>query len=104
MNRLKLRVTLVIVGAFLTILPAHALASEGSINPSGDFDGNGIVDARDAQQALRCAVGLSIPTPEQTIRSDIGPLLRGVANPDGKIDITDAILILRKAVDPAFTW
>ena len=32
------------------------------------------------------------------------PLLKGKANPNGRIDITDAILILRKALDPAGSY
>jgi glucodextranase-like protein len=62
------------------------------------------VDITDAQDALKCVVRTIIPDAGQISRADIGPLLKGKANPNGRIDITDAILILRKALDPAGTY
>lgn len=72
--------------------------------PTGDITGNAVINITDAQDALKCVVRTIIPDAGQILRGDIGPLLKGKANPNGRIDITDAILILRKALDPAGTY
>ena len=71
---------------------------------SGDIVQNGIVDINDARYALQCVVGLATPTLAEIQRGDIGPLLNGKANPNGKIDLVDAILILRKALGDPVSW
>ena len=71
---------------------------------SGDIVQNGIVDINDARYALQCVVGLATPTSAEIQRGDIGPLLNGKANPNGKIDLVDAILILRKALGDPVSW
>ena len=66
-------------------------------NSSGDFDGNG-VDVNDALKALRISAGLDSPTAQDRALGDVAPLVNGSPRPDGKIDIGDVIVILRKAV------
>ena len=45
-------------------------------------------------KALRIAVGLVTPTAEERLRGDVAPL----GAPDDRIDVSDALLILKKAV------
>lgn len=71
---------------------------------SGDIVESGTVDINDARYALQCVVGLATPTPAEILRGDIGPLLNGKANPNGKIDLVDAMLILRKALGDTVSW
>ncbi|RII24924.1 MAG: hypothetical protein CXR31_15805, partial [Geobacter sp.] len=66
--------------------------------PDGDVDGNGTVTMADALTAIRVVVNNVPPTPSQLAHGDIGPLLDGKPNPNGAIDLVDALLILRKAV------
>lgn len=66
--------------------------------PDGDISGDGRITVQDAIRALRLVVNQSIPSPSELAHGDIGPLLKGMPNPNGKIDLVDAILILRKAV------
>ena len=71
---------------------------------TGDINGDGPVNILDARYALQCVVGLATPTAAEIQRGDIGPLLNGMANPNGKIDLVDAILILRKALGDTVSW
>jgi bilirubin oxidase len=52
----------------------------------------------DALRALQIAVGMVTPTADDLRYLDLAPLVNGVSTPDGKIDITDALLILRRAI------
>jgi len=72
--------------------------------PTGDINGDGPVNILDARYALQCVVGLATPAAAEIQRGDIGPLLNGKANPDGKIDLVDAMLILRKALGDPVSW
>lgn len=65
---------------------------------TGDIDGDGVVDIADALLALQIAVGNLQPSVQELQQGDLGPLSNGVATPDGKIDMTDVILILSKVV------
>jgi len=69
-----------------------------SLAASGDMNGDGQVGIADALMALRASVNLVTPTADELKRGDVAPLLHGVPEPDGKIYINDALLILRKAV------
>ena len=62
----------------------------GGSDADGDANGDGVVDTVDALIALRFAVGLEVPDPEQTRRCDI--------NQNGTIDMFDALWILRFAL------
>jgi hypothetical protein len=64
----------------------------------GDISGDGIVDSTDALLALRIAAGLDEPTSSKLTRGDVAPLVNGISHPDGQIDISDVVVILRKAV------
>lgn len=66
--------------------------------PDGDLNGDGRVTVQDALRAIRLTVNQDVPTPSELAKGDIGPLMKGKPNPNGKIDLVDAILILRKAV------
>ena len=61
----------------------------------GDVNFDGTVDIADALLALKIAVGLVQPTPDQLSRGDVGPLINEKSVPDGKVDMQDALLILR---------
>jgi len=61
-------------------------------------DADGAVTMADALTAIRLAVNNGTPTASQLSHGDIGPLLSGKPNPNGAIDLVDALLILRKAV------
>lgn len=66
--------------------------------PDGDVDGNGTVTMADALTSIRLVVNNGAPTAAQLAHGDIGPLVNGKPNPNGTIDLVDALLILRKAV------
>lgn len=59
-------------------------------------DGKPII--QDALRAIRIVVHQAAPTAPELAHYDIGPLVNGKPNPNGKIEIVDAILILRKAL------
>ncbi|MBJ6725342.1 carboxypeptidase regulatory-like domain-containing protein [Geomesophilobacter sediminis] len=65
--------------------------------PDGTLGDTGVPTLLDAIKVLRIAVGLDAATPEALVHCDVAPVVGGVAAPDGKIDITDALLILQKA-------
>jgi len=64
----------------------------------GDLDGDGLVDIRDAAQALRVSLGLEQASPQTLAHGDLAPLVNGVPRPDGVIDSGDVLLLLRKIV------
>jgi hypothetical protein len=72
-------------------------------NSSGDVNGDGIVDIADALRALRIADGMIQPTSADISHADVAPIVNGVPQPDGIIDIRDVVVILRKAVG-LMTW
>lgn len=63
----------------------------------GSFSG-GAVNIADAVRALRIAVGLVTATADDMLHADVAPLVNGVPEPDGRIDVSDAMVILKKAV------
>jgi uncharacterized repeat protein (TIGR02543 family) len=67
--------------------------------PDGRLDPNGSeIGIGDCVLAMRIALGDIEPTPEQKKRGDCAPLVNGKPVPDGKIDLGDAVVILRKVV------
>lgn len=75
----------------------HTLALRFII-PDGDINNNGIVDLTDANLALNIAVGTIQVTPLVLAHGDVAPFdINGVPAPNGVIDTSDALLILRKA-------
>ncbi len=74
---------------------------KGSITrilPDGNFKGTGVTDISDALKAMRIAVGLDQPTITDMLHGDVAPLVNGLPTQDNRIDIADALLILRKIV------
>jgi len=67
-------------------------------NATGDFNSpaNG-VDMTDALKALRISAGLDTPTASDLAHGDVAPMVGGIHQPDGKIDIGDVVVILRRA-------
>ena len=53
-----------------------------------------VPDISDAIKALRIAVGLVTPTADDLLHGDVAPL----GAPDGRIDLADALLIMRNVV------
>lgn len=66
--------------------------------PDGDLDGDGAVTIRDAYRALKLIVSNNKPTQYELDHGDVGPLLNGKRNPNGKLDLFDVILIHRKSL------
>jgi len=66
--------------------------------PDGDLDGDGVVTISDALRVIKIVVSNEQPTANDLLHGDVGPLLNGKRNPDGKLDLVDGILLLRKAL------
>jgi hypothetical protein len=65
--------------------------------PDGALNG-GKPTIQDALRAIRIVVNNAAPTAQELAHYDIAPLVNGKPNPNGRIEIVDAILILRKAL------
>jgi hypothetical protein len=77
-----------------------ATASVNVILPDGCFRGTANPDIADAIKALRIAVGTDSASVLDMMHGDVSPLAaNGVPAPDGTIDSTDALLILKKVVN-----
>lgn len=63
------------------------LIEAGSALRAGDLDGDGVLTARDAAEALEIVQGYKTATPEQ---------LKVDPDGDGRISVTDALWILRR--------
>jgi hypothetical protein len=74
------------------------ILAEGVTLGTGDVNGDGKVDLVDASLALQASAGLRKLTIAEQARGDVGPLVGGVSNPDGKIDAGDALTITQKAI------
>ncbi len=70
--------------------------------PDGNLGNGGTV--ADALQALLIATGVVQPTASDLQHGDVAPLVGGKPAPDGKIDIGDVVVILRRAVDLIAAW
>ena len=68
------------------------------IVPDGDLSGSGGASVANALKALKIALGTVSPTTEELLHGDVAPLVNGAPAPDGKIDVADALVILRKAI------
>jgi 2',3'-cyclic-nucleotide 2'-phosphodiesterase (5'-nucleotidase family) len=83
------------------IYTTGAITSNCTVSASfallGDLDASGDVSAGDALRALRIAAGLIQSTAADLLRGDVAPLVSNAPHPDGKIDLGDVVLILRKA-------
>jgi hypothetical protein len=72
--------------------------TDPSSAPLGDLTGDGVVDVADALRALQISIGLITATDWDLSHGDVGPLVDGKPKANGKIDISDAMLILKKSV------
>ncbi len=75
-----------IMTATITVIPAD-----------GDLNGDGITDMIDALRALRIASGIDKASASDLSHGDVAPLILGKRHPDGKIDLSDVVVILRRA-------
>ena len=64
----------------------------------GDLDGDGQIGIADALLALQHAAGLKPRTPAALAAGDVAPIVGGASAPDGKLDIGDAVALLRRSV------
>jgi len=88
--------------------PLLATPSSGktfTINPlpMGNMSGGAEASIGDALMALRTAVGLYDPTPQEFTRGNVAPMVNGKPSPDNTIDISDALTILKRVVG-LITW
>jgi hypothetical protein len=65
---------------------------------SGDMNLDGLVDIQDAAALLRIALELDPTTPQLLGHGDVAPLVDGVSQPDGRIDVGDVLVLLRRIV------
>jgi subtilisin family serine protease len=63
--------------------------------PTGDVNGDGVVDIRDALLVLQTAVGIFPATPLMMQQGDVGPFYTA-PQPDGVINLLDAVVVLKK--------
>jgi hypothetical protein len=77
--------------------PSVSAALTVVVLSDGDLNGDGVVTVADALKALRIAMGLDATTASDLAHGDVAPLLNGTPQFDGKIDVSDVVLILRKA-------
>ena len=66
---------------------------DGVVDPANS---SGIPAFSDFIITSQAAMGMIALAPQQLIHVDVAPLINGLAVPDGKIDIGDALLILRR--------
>ena len=52
----------------------------------------------DALKSLNFAMGVETPTEAEKRHADVAPLVNGVPQPDGEINLGDTIVILRRVV------
>ncbi|ABQ25365.1 Ig-like domain-containing protein [Geotalea uraniireducens] len=65
----------------------------------GDLNGDRNVDILDALTALQISTGLVAQTDIALINGDVAPLVNGKSVPDGRIDVGDAVIILKVVVN-----
>jgi len=86
----------------LTVQATNAAGSQTTVTrriiyatPTGDVNGDGVVDISDALLALQVSVGLKPLLNSYLVYGDVGPLVNNVPAPDWKINISDVVVILR---------
>jgi hypothetical protein len=80
------------VGAGGTVLQSVTVAADGDLNRDGE------VTISDALLAMQMALGIVVPTPEDLAYGDVAPLVNDKPVPNGVIDLSDVVLILKKAI------
>jgi MBG domain-containing protein/concanavalin A-like lectin/glucanase superfamily protein/YDG domain-containing protein/Big-like domain-containing protein len=76
-------------------IEAQFFKPDGVLDPANT---TGVPLIHDAVIALTFALGETTPTPEQLRRCDAAPMVNGIPHPDGKVDLADVLIILRKVV------
>lgn len=72
---------------------------------NGDLDQNGTIAVADALRALRIFVGVTpAQTDEENVAADVGPLVSNAPKANGRVDISDVIVILRRALNLEPLW
>lgn len=95
----------------VSTLAAQATDAAGNVSvvrvnapvPDGDMNGDGQVTIEDANIIIKLVASKDKPTAQQLLHGDVGPLRQGKINPNGKLDMVDAILIQKKALGK-LTW
>jgi FtsP/CotA-like multicopper oxidase with cupredoxin domain/ketosteroid isomerase-like protein len=64
--------------------------------PDGNLGNNGTIN--DALKALLIAANIVTPSNSDLMHGDVAPIVNGKPRPDGKIDIGDVVVLLRKAM------
>ncbi|WP_191966184.1 S8 family serine peptidase [Oryzomonas japonica] len=83
----------------LDVAQAAALISlQAPSGPTGDVNGDGVVDIQDALIMLQAAVGAIPLSPLIMEQGDVAPFVGTTPHPDGAITIIDVLGVLRKAV------
>ena len=85
---------------FANVTASHTIEAlftrpDGVLDPANT---TGVPAIKDALMALGFATGEAAPNPAQLRRGDTSPMINGVPYPDGKIDLGDVLVILRKVV------
>ncbi len=83
------------------VTATHAIVVTFKYAADGDLtmnDGNpvGTITIADPLKALQIAIGEVVPTPQEVLHGDVAPIVNGKPAPDGKIDIGDVVVLLRK--------
>jgi hypothetical protein len=80
---------------FINITAGHTIeavfAADGIVDPAKTRFENVVI-------ALTYAMGDATPTSAQLLHIDTAPMINGVPQPDGKIDFSDVLLLLRRVV------
>jgi hypothetical protein len=66
-----------------------------------DFNGDGVTTIMDALLIQRAVAYAEAVTPTQLAHADVGPLRLGKQNPNGVLDMSDAVLCMQKALGTA---
>jgi hypothetical protein len=85
---------------FSSVAASHTIEAQ-FFKPDGVLDPTNTTGApriNDAMIALTFALGVATPTPEQLRRCDAAPMVNSIPHPDGKIDLADVLIVLRRVV------
>jgi hypothetical protein len=69
-----------------------------AIQPDGDVNEDGVVDAADLLLAQRALLGEITLTSDQQLHADMAPLQNGIPVPDGVFNLGDVLVIARKVL------